>query len=114
MKRHDPASNSLAPEHPELPIVPVGSNQRPRIERQAGQRDLTRARSCSEIAPCSASHSSSGRRPVSSFNWCSTAKATNAETLRPEASAASRVRCANSGSKDTDSFLNRRRIIPPQ
>ena len=53
---------------------------------------------------CSCSHSSSSRRPASSFSRCSTASATNADRLRPVASAASRVRCAKSGSKDTDSF----------
>lgn len=102
--RDDAAGDGFAPERPEAPVVAFGGDQRARSERQSRQRALTRARSFSLIAPCSASHSSSRRRAASSFSRYSTASATNADRLRPVASAASRVRCANSGSKESDNF----------
>src|SRR5262249_30499455 len=100
----DAASDGFAPERPEAAVVALGRDQRARVERQSRQRDLTRTCSLSLIGPCSASHSSSRVRAASSFRRYSTASATNADRLRPAASAASRVRWANSGSNESDNF----------
>src|SRR5262249_52248639 len=100
----DAASDGFAPERPEAAVVALGRDQRARVERQSRQRDLTRASSLSLIGPCSAPHPPSRVRAASSFRRYSTASATNADRLRPAASAASRVRWANSGSKESDNF----------